>query len=116
LRHGRSSGLCILKDHFRAFFADHDRGCVGIAGNDRRHDRGIDHPQARKATYVQPLIDHGILILAHAAAADGMIGGGTAAADEIKQIIVVIALLPRLDLLGDMGAPWQAPERCGAAP
>src|SRR5580658_7547757 len=78
---GRCSGPHVLKDHVRTLLADHDRGGVGIAGNDRRHDRGIDHAQTRESAYAQPFIDHGLRILAHAAGADGMIGSRAAAAD-----------------------------------
>ena len=40
----RRRSLCggIRQDHVGAFFADHDGRGIGIAGHDRRHDRGID--------------------------------------------------------------------------
>jgi hypothetical protein len=47
--------------------ADHDRRRVGIAGNDRRHDRGIGYAQPRKTAHAQPFVDHGLWVLAHAA-------------------------------------------------
>src|SRR5262249_11958106 len=75
---------------------------VSIAGNYRRHDRGINHAKTPEPAHAQSLVNHSILFLAHAAGAYGMIGGGSATADKIKQIIVVIALLSRLNLLNNV--------------
>jgi hypothetical protein len=38
----RRPGPRVLKDRVRTCSADQDRGRVGIAGNGRRHDRGVD--------------------------------------------------------------------------
>jgi len=32
-------------DHLGCLLANHDRGCVGVAADHRRHDAGIRHPQ-----------------------------------------------------------------------
>jgi hypothetical protein len=41
---GRTDIAAGTQDHVGALFGDHDGGSVGIAGNHRRHDRGIDDP------------------------------------------------------------------------
>ncbi len=35
----------VLQDHRRRLLADHDRRRVGVAGDNRRHDRGVHRPQ-----------------------------------------------------------------------
>src|SRR3954469_2105888 len=40
-------------DHVGGLFSDHDGRRVGIAADQRRHDRGIDHAQAFHAVYFQ---------------------------------------------------------------
>ena len=44
--HGKLLPPCILEHHGRALLADHDRGRVGIAADDLRHDRGIGNSEA----------------------------------------------------------------------
>src|SRR5262245_65842834 len=50
----------------------------------------------------QPFVCHRRRSLPHPAGADGMVGGGAAAADEIEQLVVALALIAGLDLLGDV--------------
>src|SRR5262249_62368317 len=71
-----------------------------------------------KAVHPQPFVGHGRRVLPHPAGADGMVGGGAAAADEIEQLVVALALIAGLDLLGDMARHgWcaeDAPQCLGA--
>ena len=55
-----------------------------------------------KPAHAQPFIDHGLLILAHAAGAHRMIGGRAATANEIEQVVIVVASLAWFDLFGDV--------------
>jgi hypothetical protein len=36
----------VLQHHARGLLADHDRGRIGVAGGERRHDRGVGDAQA----------------------------------------------------------------------
>ena len=54
------------------FFRDHDGGRIGIAGDDHRHDGGIDDAQLRQTMHPQPGVDHRHRALTHAASADRM--------------------------------------------
>ena len=48
----------VLQYHGGGLFGDHQGGRVGVARGDRRHDRGIGHPQALEPAHLQPGIDH----------------------------------------------------------
>ena len=64
------------QDHVGGFFADHDRGGVGVGGNDGRHDRGIDNAQARRCPLKRSSgVDHGLRVRAHPAGAGGVVVG-----------------------------------------
>jgi hypothetical protein len=106
----------VLEDHVGTLLADHDRGRIGVAGHDCRHDRGIDHAKPCKAVHSQPFVGHGGRVLPHSAGADGMEGGGAAAADEIEQLVVALAPVAGLDLLGYAARlGWIAGARRGSA-
>jgi len=52
-----STSSRVLEDHVGAFLPDHDRGCVGIAGHERRHDGSVDDPQTLDAANAQARVD-----------------------------------------------------------
>ena len=66
---------------------------IGVARGDRRHHRGVDHPQAVDADHAQPRIDHGayVVVAAHAGGADGMEDRGADIAGGLFQRGLVIA-------------------------
>src|SRR5229473_7142461 len=71
-----------LQNQVRALLADQDRGGVGVAGDQRRHDRGVDHPQAGDAAHAQFRIDHGVGVGPHPAGADRVIDRDALGAHE----------------------------------
>ena len=54
-----------VEDHLGPLLGDHDRRRIGVAGDDRRHDRGVDDPQPFDAVNPQLGVDNGSLIGAH---------------------------------------------------
>src|SRR6478609_8462632 len=52
---------------------DHDGGCVGVATGDRRHDRGVTHPETLDAADLEVRRDDGELVDAHPAGADAVV-------------------------------------------
>src|SRR5664279_423119 len=93
----------ILQDHVGGFFGDHDRGSVGIARHQVRHDRGIDHTQALDAAHPKPLIDHRQRIVAHTAGRGRMIDRAAGPAAEVQQVLVAGHLRSRIDLFDRIG-------------
>ena len=75
-------------DHIRRLFGDHDRRCVGIAADDGRHDRGIDHTQAFEPLQPQPRIDDRHVVRSHLASADRVIQRVRPRADVLAQFFV----------------------------
>src|SRR5580658_4442046 len=75
------SGGGVFEHHGGAFLADHDAGCVGVAGDDLRHDGGVGDAQAGNPMDAQPRIDYRVRTGAHAAGADGVQVGDAAGAD-----------------------------------
>src|ERR1700690_4044673 len=73
-----SASSKVLENHSRAFFGDHRRRGVRIAGRDRRHDGGIDNPKPVDAVDLQARIDDGFCIRgkSHLGGSDGMEDGG----------------------------------------
>ena len=59
---GGKSAAKILNDHLRPFLGNHGRRRVGVAGRDRRHDGGIDHPKTLDAVNAQARIHHGVWV------------------------------------------------------
>src|SRR5262245_1761914 len=59
----------VLADHVGSLLADHDGGCVGVAADQRGHDRRVDHAQAGDAVYTQSLVDYRHAVAAHLASA-----------------------------------------------
>ena len=49
----------LVPDHVGGLLADHDGRRVGVAADQGRHHRGIDHAQALDAAHFQLRIDHG---------------------------------------------------------
>src|SRR5258708_4613135 len=62
-----------LQDHRRALLADHRRRRVGVAADQRRHDRGVNDAQAFEAADAQLRIDDGEIVTPHLAGADRVI-------------------------------------------
>ena len=62
----------VFQYHGCTFLADHDRGRIGVAGNDAGHDRGICDAEPGDAVYPQAWVHHGVRPMAHAAGPDGM--------------------------------------------
>jgi hypothetical protein len=60
------------RDHLGGFLADHDRGSVGVAADDVRHDTGVRHAQVADAHHLQ----RGINDIADAAGAAEVVDGG----------------------------------------
>src|SRR6056297_3199620 len=49
------SGAAVLEDHVAGLLADHDRGRIGVAADDRRHDGGVGDAQPVDPVDAQPL-------------------------------------------------------------
>ncbi len=66
----------LAPDHVGGLLADHDGRRIGVAADQGRHDRGIDHAQALEPVNLQLRIDHGHRVVdAHLAGADRVIDG-----------------------------------------
>src|SRR5258707_5304449 len=87
--------------HIRALFADHDRGRVGVAGHDGRHDRGVGDAKCCDAMDPELGIDDRIGLPAHAARAYRMQVRDAARADVGPEIGVAGDRGPRQELLDD---------------
>src|SRR3546814_264486 len=76
-------------DQVRRPLGNHDRRCVGVAGRQRRHHRGVDHAQPIDAAHPQLRVDNRRVIAAHAARADRVVDGLGLGADELDQLGLV---------------------------
>jgi hypothetical protein len=63
---------------------------IGIAGGERRHDRGINHPQPRNAAQPKPAIHHTRRVFTHAAGANRVIDGGAILPREGEQFVIAL--------------------------
>ena len=86
-------------------YLHNDYRIVGVAANQRRHERGVSHAQAFQSMHLAMLIGHGHFIAAHFASADRMIQRLAGCTDpRIKLVIIVdIDILGRLQLLAPIG-------------
>jgi hypothetical protein len=48
-----------VQDVVCTFVADHDRGCLGVSADQRRHDGGVDDTQTVEAADPELLVYHG---------------------------------------------------------
>src|SRR5215472_4550051 len=94
-------GRRVLEDHRRAFLADHDRGRVGVAAWNLRHDRGVGDAQSLDPVDAQPRIDHRIDLAAHPAGADRVQIGDPAHPDLLDHLLVALTLRAGDYLLAD---------------
>ena len=78
-------GRRILADHRRTLLADHDGRRVGVAGGQRRHHRGVDHPQPAMPCTRSRGSTTAIGSVAHPAGADRMEDRGADAARIVGQ-------------------------------
>ncbi len=78
----------ILKDHVRSFLSDHDACGIGIGGHQRRHDRGIGHPQTGEAMQPEPGIEHGAFVHPHAAGGTGVEDRRAVGTQVIQQRVI----------------------------
>ena len=75
-------------DQIDGLLTDHDGGRIGVAADQGRHDRCIDNTQPIQAVHAQLRVDHGHLVLAHAAGADGVIDGIGALPQDGADVVV----------------------------
>src|ERR1039458_8699192 len=101
-----------------AFFCDHDRRCVGVAAGHVRHDRGIDHTQRGDTSHAQIRVDNRapIIVDAHLARADGMLGDGADPTYEGLEIGIGLDIASRLELLADKAPRRGRPRHRGRGP
>src|SRR6478736_3870958 len=66
-------------DQVGGTFSHHHHRCICIATDDTRKYGGVHYPQAADAVHTQLRIDHCPCVHAHAAGADGMMGGSCGA-------------------------------------
>ena len=95
-------------DEIGAALGDHDGRRVGVAADDLRHHRGVDHAEALEAVNPQLRIDHGHRVLAHLAGAGGVIGG--AEIERTKSAICASVWAARAGI--DLGALVLLHRRC----
>ena len=76
----------LVQDQFGSLLADHDRGCVGVAARDRRHDRGVRDPQPFDPANLQVRPHDGTLVDAHPAGPDTVVDRGGAVEDLAAQV------------------------------
>jgi hypothetical protein len=81
------SGKLLAEDHVGGLFGDHDGRGVGVAADQGRHDRGVDHAQSLDAAHLELGVDHGVWVGAHAAGADRVVDGLGLGADEVDQAV-----------------------------
>src|SRR5579871_2397540 len=75
-------------DEIGRLFGNHDRRRVGVAADERRHDRGIDHAQSFDPAHAQFGINHRVAVDAHLAGADRVIDRVGAAAQHVANLFV----------------------------
>ena len=68
----------IAANELRSALRNHHCRCIGIAGRDGGHDRGINDPQAFDAMHTEFIINHrvGVMSRSHLAGANWMKDGG----------------------------------------
>jgi len=91
-------------DQVGAFLADHDRGCVGVAADQRGHDRCVGYAQPVDAAHAQLVVDNGHRVVgqAHLAGADrvvlgigaGIYGWDVKIYDQYSILISLLSLIP----------------------
>src|ERR1041385_6051941 len=102
---GRSE-LCaarVLQNHRGTLLANHDRGGVGVAAGDLRHDRGVGDAQAGNTVDPEARIDNGVDFAPHPAGADRVQVGDTAQADLLDELVVALHGGPRDHLFDNEG-------------
>ena len=89
---------------------DHDGGRVGVAADQGRHHRGVDHAQALDAAHAAAAVDHRhrIVVRAHLAGADRVVDRLALGADPLLDLGVGLHRRAGLDLVGAIGieADW----------
>ena len=106
-----------LEDHVRPLLGDHDRGRVGVAGGDGRHDRRIDDAQSGQSSQLQRRIDDGGRIRAHAAGADRVEDRRPDLAGGMLELVLRHRPGARLDLgrrMGREGLAFEHDRSCQA--
>jgi len=91
--------LRVLLDHLRGLLRDHQHRRAGIARDDARHDRGIDHAQPGDAMHTQTGIHDGITALAHGTGTHRMEDGGANLTRRALQIFFTAIVRARLVFL-----------------
>ena len=95
------------EDEVGAALADHDRGRVGVAAGDRRHDRGVADPQPLDAADLEVGADDRELVDAHPAGADAVVDRRGPVEDRVAQLLA-LEVRAGVDLLLDRAAERRA--------
>src|SRR5262245_33081064 len=93
---------CILENHGRTLLANHDRGCIGVATDDLRHDRGVGDSQALDAVHLEPWVNNGVGSGTHAAGTDWMQVRDATIAQVLDQAFIAGDQRPWHNFLGDV--------------
>ena len=67
----RQRHLAFREDRVACLLSDHDGWSVGVAADQRRHDRSVDDAQPIDAAYAQVVVQYRRFVGAHTAGADG---------------------------------------------
>jgi hypothetical protein len=104
-------------DQIGGALRDHDGGRVGVATDDRGHDRGIDHSQAVDAMHPQRVVDRGghIARHAHLAGADRVIANLECVPHPGIDLVLAAHAATREQLLAAIGIERLLRQDLGAA-
>jgi hypothetical protein len=90
----------VAQDDVRGLFADHQHRGANVSVGDFRHHRGVHHAQIFHAVYLQILVHHGHVVIAHLAGAARVIGALPFPGHEVQNLFVRGDVLARGKLLG----------------
>ena len=98
-----------MLDQVCRLLADHDAGSVGVAGDQRRHDRRVGDAQPRDAVNPELVVDHrpGVIDGAHLARPDVVVDGVGVVANDALPVGVgvgLVVLAERVRVAEELGA------------
>src|SRR5690606_36057020 len=96
----RSTLVSVVQDEVGTLLGYHHHGSLGVAADHGRHDRSIDHAQAFHAAQPQAGVDHGLVIVAHATGANGVVDGLAVLAGEFQPLFVGLHGIARVHFVG----------------
>src|SRR5450756_649097 len=90
-------------DEVTGFFRDHDGWSIGVAADDRRHDRRVNHPQSPDTAHPAVRVDYTVIGVAHSTGAHRVVAGFHTLPDELVDLRIRLYLRTRREFFAAEG-------------